>query len=402
MKSISRKGARRQGCALRLVAPIVLIPGLVVFYFFTVGPLGDWLSAQDWVETPCTILQSEVGVHTSSDDGATYSIDIVYEYTWEGATYQSDRYNFMGGSSSGRRGKESVVGQYPAGSTRVCFVDPRSPEEAVLNREFSLAYLIGFGGLAFALFFVALLFFGGKRSKNSLSAGGARHDAAVPSVPVGERIELKGDSSNWVGLGFVLLFAVIWNGIVLGVCFAMWQEFDSKAIEWFPLLIMIPFTLVGLGLIVAVVYCIMALFNPKPDMVLSPGYLPLGGNAVITWSFRGNVSRIRQLKISLVGEEKATYRRGTDTVTDTSVFHRVVLVETTVAGEIAMGEVSFLIPEFSAPSFDAPNNKIRWYIQIEGDIPRWPDVGQDFTLTVAPLPSEQPGATPVRAEFQRD
>ncbi len=402
MKSISRKGARGRGCALRLAGPIVLIPGLIVFYFFSVAPLGNWLSAQDWVETPCTVLESDVGVHPSSDGGPTYSIDIVYEYTWEGVTYQGDRYNFMGGSSSGRRGKEHVVGQYPVGSERVCFVDPRSPDDAVLNRDFTATYLIGMGGLAFSLAFFAALVLGTKKSRNSLSVGAARHDGAVPVVPVGDRIELKGDSSSWTGLAFILLFALIWNGIVLGVCYGIWSDFDAESIEWFPLLFMIPFVLVGLGFVVATFYCVLALFNPKPDLVLSPGYLPLGSTATISWAFRGNPSRIRQLKISLIGEEKATYRRGTDTVTDTNVFHRVLLAEHRAARDIARGEVDIVIPEFTAPSFDGPNNKIRWYIQLEGDIPRWPDVGQDFTLTVAPLPSASSGATPARAEFQRN
>jgi hypothetical protein len=402
MKSISRKGARNgSGCFSQILVSLLLIPGGVIFYFFSAAPLAGWLSADHWVEVPCTVTRSQVERHDSSDGGPTYSVDIAYEYEWEGNRFGGDRYDFMGGSSSGRSGKEAVVSQFPVGETRVCFIDPNDPAESVLNREFRPEYLIGVGGLVITLVIVGGILWGLRKKKGkSLSAGKSRLERPDAPRATEETFALKGGNNSLVGMIFITIFAVFWNGIVFTAAWAMLSDFGSSSFALFPLLFMIPFVLVGLGLLLGMVYFFLALFNPRPDVTLTPGYLPLGGTVVLGWSFRGNTSRIQKLTITLRGEEKATYRRGTDTVTDTSCFEKNVLVETTVRTEVRRGEVSFAIPEFTAPSFDGSNNKIRWHIRVDGDIPRWPDVGEDFELTVAPLPGEHSETTPSLAEFR--
>ena len=40
-------------------------------------------------------------------------------------------------------------------------------------------------------------------------------------------------------------------------------------------------------------------------------------------------------------------------------------------------------------SFEADNNKIVWMIKLHADVPRWPDVKQDYKITVCPKPIEQ-------------
>ena len=36
-------------------------------------------------------------------------------------------------------------------------------------------------------------------------------------------------------------------------------------------------------------------------------------------------------------------------------------------------------------SFEAPNNRVRWTLIVHGDIPFWPDVRDEFPITVLPL-----------------
>ncbi|MCF6284353.1 MAG: DUF3592 domain-containing protein [Candidatus Hydrogenedentes bacterium] len=399
MKSISRKGSgNAAGCLPRIVGLLLVIPGGLVFYFFSFVPMADWSSAQDWAETSCTITGSSVGRHDSSDGGPTYSIDISYRYTWAGQTFTGDRYNFFGGSSSGRSGKDDVVRQFPVGSTQTCFVNPDAPEEAALNRDFSWVYLIGCFGLIFVLGGLYLLVFRkSKKEDKSLSRGGKMEPVPAPAYGSEGSKTFKGGRNSRVGLIFVSIFAVFWNGIIL---LAFSDQFGGGAFSIVMMLFMIPFVLVGLALIAGVVYFFLALFNPKVLLSLSPGEVPLGGTGSITWSFAGNTRRIQKLSISVTGTEAATYRRGTSTITDKSVFEKIVLVEAVDPQEIAQGEVAFSIPEFTAPAFEASNNKITWHIKVEGDIPKWPDVREEFELAVAPLPTENDGAMPRRAEFR--
>lgn len=243
-----------------------------------------------------------------------------------------------------------------------------------------------------------MLPFGGRNQSIS-------HASSATTVSQGAReytaetITLKSGNNNLFGCGFLIIFGAIWNGIVFTILWNMVSEGEIGADNLLPLLFMVPFVLIGIAVLVALVYVFLSLFNPKPDLTLTPGYLPLGGAARLGWTFRGSPGRIRHFTLTLTGEEKATYRRGTSSVTDTSTFHKTILFETTVPGEMPFGEVQFTIPEFTAPSFDAPNNKITWNITVHGDIRRWPDVKVDFPITVSPLPLAE-GLVIQPAEFK--
>jgi len=135
-------------------------PGCLFLFFFLIGglittligfiPAYRMIRAQQWPAVPCRILSSNVGSHSDSD-GTTYSIDIVYEYEAGGRVYESDRYDFMGGSSSGYRGKAAIVARHPPGSMAVCYVNPQRPEYAVLNRGFRPVMLMALVPFSFMI-----------------------------------------------------------------------------------------------------------------------------------------------------------------------------------------------------------------------------------------------------------
>lgn len=415
MQAISRsKSTVASGCVLKLMGMIFFLVGSGLFIGLSGLPLLNWFSAQSWPQVPCTILSSSVGSHSSSKGGSTYSVDIRYAYEYDGVPYESDRYNFFGGSSSGYDGKQAVVDRYPAGETRQCYVNPETPGEAVLNRDFTLTYLIGGFGLIFVFVSLLMLFsrtataerginatpslFRGENAPRNYRYTLSSGTSAVPvEAPDTGTITLKGGYNSIGGFVGLLIFAVIWNSII---CFAVWDSagFGEGAFELFSFLFMIPFVLIGLGVAGGAFYFFLTLFNPRPDLTMTPGYLPLGGAVVVRWSFRGNASRIRKLTIFVQGQEAATYRRGTSTSTDRSVFEKIVAIETTDAAAIATGEATITMPEFTAPSFNGPNNKIQWQVKVHGEIHRWPDVNEEFELVVHPLPLPE-GSTAQPAEF---
>ncbi|UCE50590.1 MAG: DUF3592 domain-containing protein [Phycisphaerales bacterium] len=90
---------------------IFAVVGIGVLIPLFIMPMIRILDARDWQSIPCCVLRSEVRSH-DSDDGTTYSVHILYEYTFNGKTYRRDRYSFVGGSSSGYKGKRLVVDRY--------------------------------------------------------------------------------------------------------------------------------------------------------------------------------------------------------------------------------------------------------------------------------------------------
>ena len=50
------------------------------------------------------------------------------------------------------------------------------------------------------------------------------------------------------------------------------------------------------------------------------------------------------------------------------------------------GVFQLSIPEHTMPTFTAPRNTIEWQIEVWGEIPRWPDISNKFTIDVHPIP----------------
>lgn len=203
-------------------------------------------------------------------------------------------------------------------------------------------------------------------------------------APASGMVELKPGQKPLATLLFSVFFALFWNGITWTFVVIMFT--GNEHIPLFPLLFMIPFVLVGLALIGFVIHSLLALFNPSPHLRLNPGALPLGATAELEWTIIGAVERITKFTLELRGQEVARYQQGTDTVTVTSVFEKIMLFEGATPGEIRTGRVQIAFPEFTMHTFDAPNNKIQWLIIVKGEVPRWPDITLEFPVTVLPLP----------------
>ena len=149
-------------------------------------------------------------------------------------------------------------------------------------------------------------------------------------------------------------------------------------------LFLLLFQLIGIGLLLAVPYQMLALANPRVTVTLSRGTLPIGGTVPFEWQLTGAASRVSRLTITLAAREEATYRRGTDTRTDRHEFHSEALADVTDPAGIAHGSGTIRIPAGTMHSFSATHNKIIWTLTVKGEISRWPDVDQSFDVTVSP------------------
>jgi hypothetical protein len=368
---------------------LFFVIGVTVSWFLAVRPLQRILEARDWPAVECTILSSHVETH-DGDDGDTYSVAISYRYEVGGRTYTSDRYKFMAGSSSGYAGKAEVVAQHPPGSVTVCYVNPDDPTDTVLERGFTADLAFGAIPLVFVLVGAGgmIAMARGRKARSdglpSTPTGLATMDAAALTPAATGPVILKPRHSRGAKAGALLLAALFWNGIVsvfVVQAATGWARGDP---DWFLTLFLIPFVLIGAGLIAGIGYNVLAAFNPRPRLELSAGAVPLGGEVRVRWEFGGRVQRLRRFRLHVEGREEATYRRGTDTVTDKSVFARIELVDTADPRAMQTGEVTLRVPAGAMHSFEARNNKIVWELRLHGGIPRWPDLNDDFPLIVLP------------------
>lgn len=417
-ESIARPEETRGGlgCAIGFFA-VFLLAGLGVEALF-VWPLYRTIVARtSWTPVPCEVLESFVETHPG-DDGDTYSVAVRYRYEVGGRSYESDRYQFFSGSTGGYEGKARVVESLPAGSVTTCRVDPENPTSAVLLDRITAEYwlallplvfvLVGAGGIAFVLVGVRdhrrrkaagvpdwlpeVASKGSEREGEDLDGSRRARLAAWSAETEGTGpIVLEAQWSPFGKLVGVVLLAAIWNGITGVFVWQAWKSWVAGSPDGCLTLFILPFVLVGLLLLVTIPYQILALFNPRPRLELSPGHAVLGGTHELRWSFRGRAGRIRRLKITLEGAEEADYRQGEDSRTATETFATYELANAEgggPAGAAARGTTLVSLPADTMHSFDGTNHRIVWKLMVHGEIAHWPDVSEEFPLVVHPLPIE--------------
>ncbi|MBM3860079.1 MAG: DUF3592 domain-containing protein [Verrucomicrobia bacterium] len=231
-----RPAARQMGrTGLLLFFSVFLLAGLAATWFLLIRPIARVYEARQWPATPCVVVSSQVRSHSDSD-GTTYSVHIVYRYTVNRRDYQSDRYDFMGGSSSGRKGKQAIVRRYPPGKEAVCYVNPRDPSDAVLEPRFTPMMLVGLFPLLFVGVGVGglLWVFANKSLRKPI-------DGALPWQSRADWAEGRIVSSSKPMMLVAWVVAIIWN-------IAAWTA-TLILMDQFPWIVLFPF--IGVWLLYA-------------------------------------------------------------------------------------------------------------------------------------------------------
>lgn len=102
-----------------------------------------------WVETPCRIVSATLDDSQQNQHYATkYRIDLRYEYEFEGKSYTGTQLKRLPSESADAKKLKKKMAPYPEGTTSTCFVNPDSPEMAVLKKDSKAAlYSIWFPAL---------------------------------------------------------------------------------------------------------------------------------------------------------------------------------------------------------------------------------------------------------------
>jgi len=387
---------RTRSFSLALFFSIFLVAGLAAFAFLVIRPMMKIQQSRHWLQLPCTILSSEVRPH-HGDNGTTYSVDIFYQYFANGKEYKANRYSFLTGSSSGYDGKAAVVARYRPGTKALCFVNPADPTEAVLVRRVTPEMWFGLLPTIFAVVGVCGLVYCVRQSrlgKNSsitaIPAGFMAGAQSPPTSDLGGPIELKARISPRMKLVGGLIVALFWNGIVSVFVVHLINGWKHGRGEWFSTIFMIPFVLIGLGLVGFVVYSLVGLFSPRVKLTVSSASALPGARIQFNWTLEGKVQRVSRLQIYFEGREEATYKRGTDTSTDKAVFATIPIVDIQENFRVGSGNAELQVPACAIHSFSSEHNKIIWSLFVKADVTHMPDVKDEFELFVLPQPLAPP------------
>lgn len=103
---------------------------------------------QQWVQTPCTIVSSEM-----QDTGEDYKLALSYTYAFNGQTYTAERYGSEESYTADSVGEiDQMQKKLRTGKQTSCHIDPSNPTDAVLVLP---AVKGGFAAVGFTLIFPA-------------------------------------------------------------------------------------------------------------------------------------------------------------------------------------------------------------------------------------------------------
>ncbi|MBM4153068.1 MAG: DUF3592 domain-containing protein [Kiritimatiellaceae bacterium] len=359
---------------------IFFLAGCGFFYGIAILPTMKILKARAWYSMPAEVIHSSVKEHSDSD-GCTYSVDIGYRYPMNGVDFFGNRYSFFGGSSSGYRGKQSVVSHYPVGRSSTVYVNPDDPSDSVICRGFTRqawVMLFPLPFMAVGWFVMVISWRPERRVRLSYGTLNRRHEQIGP-------VELKPVRGRFATAVLLLFMSLFWNGIVsvfVAELLSGWQEGRG---EIGGTLFILPFVLIGLVLIGAFIRNVMKLSNPRVIVTLNSNRIVLGEPVAGRLRTEGACDRLENLLISLVGREEASYQRGTTTHTDKIDFYDEILLEKPPGGGVVNSEVRFTVPAHSMHSFAGLHNKVVWFLRVKGVIRGWPDLNEEYPVEVLPL-----------------
>ncbi len=363
------KGASPQHVLMFLFAVFLVVGGVLTYAFF-IRPLMGVTRARHWPTISCRVISSRVQTHTGGKGGPTYSVDILYAYNVDGREYRSNRYDFMGGSSSGYSSKAAIVARYPPGATAQCYVNPSDPNDAVLEREFQPVMLVG-------LIFTAFLFVGVGGLVWVFVCGGR-----------GPKLRLLGNEDpSWMrredwargrivssakstALG-AWIFAGCWNALSLPVLVVLLNEWTRSGNGM--LLLGMLFPAIGVGLLVWAMRA-TARWLKFGDSVFEMSAVPgvVGGALQGTIRLTQPVRTVDGFRLKLSCLNRVTTRSGGKSSTSESV-----LLTEDQRVEAGLGDrvaVAFYIPpDCRETASDDANDVVIWRLKVTAK-----DAGVDY------------------------
>ena len=241
---------------LRLIFLPVFVLGAGVFFVVTLRPLCQMIDSRHWLEMPCVVESSQVVSH-QDDDSTSYSLEVVYHYDRDDRRYTSRRYDFVAGSWSGYHKKQAIVARYPPGRETVCFVNPNSPEQAVLYRGWQPEMGMGGLGLLFAFAGGLVLAFAGKITQPHSPA---EAQASAFNTAGGQSAQKPEYSPHFKCCAY-LVGALFWNGFIGFTAYFLFFVEDPEKVETGPKIIIGLMLLVGVFLLIEAFTRLFALIN---------------------------------------------------------------------------------------------------------------------------------------------
>jgi hypothetical protein len=199
-------------------------------------------------------------------------------------------------------------------------------------------------------------------------------------------ISLKPVESPGLAFAKCFMVTVIWNAFFLWLIFL--TGFKLHESHWLKICGMSLFFLIGFGFFLATFRNFLALFNPHVELRVNTATLQPGDRLELHWTIQGNTKSIKSLHFHFRGQLEM-YGFRTLSVKTIKVAE---IMSTSNLEIIQAGSTQFNIPLDTMPTKHIRQDpdhweqetKILWAICVDGRIPWWANLRQEYRLTVIP------------------
>jgi hypothetical protein len=153
----------RKRAFFSIAVSVLFALGLAFEVHHAIGVLARWRAARDWVEAKARLTRLNPESRTSHNSSA-YELRCMYEYDFRGKTYQGYR---MGVDNIGtfytldlRARADRLWTAREAGSPVPCYVDPRKPDRALLDRDLDAYRILSYAAITLLLVMIILFYLG--------------------------------------------------------------------------------------------------------------------------------------------------------------------------------------------------------------------------------------------------
>lgn len=365
------------GC-LTAFGAVFFFAGVGIFLWGLMSVYGSY-QASNWQPVEATILQVEQ-VISRGDDSTTYGVNGSYRYQYRGQTYTSSQLNFHSGTDN--------IGSYQQDFYRklkrvkdnqrtiTAYVNPDNPNEAVIDKSirwgmlgFQSIFLFVFGGAG-----LAIIIFGRYAKKKASKEQELQQ--LFPEEPWNWKDEWQTNrfkAATGTGFKVLLGFAILWNLIAIPSAVMAMIEF-FKTFDY-PILFVLLFPLVGIGLFIAAFVMLMRhkkygqselILQQTPVAIggINKGHIEVPNDSANDQNFGKPLEAI----ITLTCQRKITTGSGKNRSTKTSiVWQDDRRVQSSIKGHnTSHYAFEFKVPE-GLPQSDESNsdNRVEWVLKIE-------------------------------------
>ncbi|MEP6668288.1 MAG: DUF3592 domain-containing protein [Chthoniobacter sp.] len=370
----ARESNASQTAFFRVGLTVLFLIGAGFFLALTAWPGFQILNARPWPATPCTVDSSQVFCE-QGDDSTSYRVDIHYHYTFGGQSHTSGRYCFGAGFPNGLRTKQAIVNRHPAGLETTCFVNPRSPDQAVLNRGWQpemgrgiFAFFLALAGGLGLIFSPALA-----RWKSETEA--ARTVATGTGGPI-----LLTPQRPPTGKFLTRLIATLaFNSVIGFIAYLLFFVEDRRDVELGPRIILCLFLFAGFLFLCNVVEQFCSLFRPRVMVTVQNTSIPVGGELRLSWTVTGKVSRLQKVHLTLEGRNAEETRGGRKVRTKKQVFAKINVFDASNREFPAQGAAHVVVPLESRPSVA---DEQFWSLRVRGKTRGLPDIDDEYPINI--------------------